>query len=142
MKVSICTLGCRVNQYESDAISEGLQEKGFTLVPYGEESDVVIINTCTVTGESDRKSRQLIRRAVSAAPDAAVIVTGCFAQVSPAVYKVTYPTSKRRFMTTCESTHHGVRGLILKLKTDVKIGVHIVLFRRLEAEYARSRWSG
>lgn len=83
MKVSICTLGCRVNQYESDAISEGLQEKGFTLVPYGEESDVVIINTCTVTGESDRKSRQLIRRAVSAAPDAAVIVTGCFAQVSP-----------------------------------------------------------
>lgn len=83
MKASICTLGCRVNQYESDAIGEGLQAKGFTLVPYGDESDVVIINTCTVTGESDRKSRQLIRRASGAAPGAAVIVTGCFAQVSP-----------------------------------------------------------
>lgn len=83
MKASICTLGCRVNQYESEAISESLQAKGFTMVPYGEESDVVIINTCTVTGESDRKSRQLIRRAACAAPDAAIIVTGCFAQVAP-----------------------------------------------------------
>ena len=83
MKASICTLGCRVNQYESDAIREGLQDKGFTMVPFGADSDVVIINTCTVTGESDRKSRQLIRRAAGAAPDAAVIVTGCFAQVSP-----------------------------------------------------------
>ena len=64
MKASVCTLGCRVNQYESDAIAEGLRARGFTLVPYGEACDVVILNTCTVTGESDRKSRQLIRRII------------------------------------------------------------------------------
>ena len=57
MKASVCTLGCRVNQYESDAIGEQLAARGFTLVPYGEDSDVIIINTCTVTAESDRKSR-------------------------------------------------------------------------------------
>lgn len=85
MKASVCTLGCRVNQYESDAIGERLAAQGFTLVPYGEKSDVIIINTCTVTAESDRKSRQMIRRAVSAAGDAAVIVTGCFAQISPEI---------------------------------------------------------
>lgn len=85
MKASVCTLGCRVNQYESDAIGEQLAARGFTLVPYGENSDVIIINTCTVTAESDRKSRQLIRRAVSAAADSAVIVTGCFAQISPEI---------------------------------------------------------
>ena len=80
---SIFTLGCRVNQYESDAIEEKLREKGFDIVPFGEKSDVVIINTCTVTAESDRKSRQHIRRAKNISPDAAIIVTGCFAHVSP-----------------------------------------------------------
>ena len=80
---SIFTLGCRVNQYESDAIEEKLREKGFDIVPFGEKSDVVIINTCTVTAESDRKSRQHIRRARNISPDASVIVTGCFAHVSP-----------------------------------------------------------
>ena len=83
MKASVCTLGCRVNQYESDAIAEGLRARGFTLVPYGQACDVVILNTCTVTGESDRKSRQLIRRTVRTVPGAAVIVTGCFSQISP-----------------------------------------------------------
>ena len=83
MKASVCTLGCRVNQYESDAIAEGLRARGFTLVPYGEACDVVILNTCTVTGESDRKSRQLIRRTVRTVPGAVVIVTGCFSQISP-----------------------------------------------------------
>ena len=80
MKASITTLGCRVNQSESDAIAELLQARGFCLVPFGEACDVAIINTCTVTGESDRKSRQLIRRAPVGA---AVIVTGCFAETAP-----------------------------------------------------------
>ena len=83
MKASIFTLGCRVNQYESDAIEEQQINKGFEIVPFGEKSDIVIINTCTVTAESDRKSRQHVRRAKKASPDAAVIVTGCFAHVSP-----------------------------------------------------------
>ena len=82
-KASIFTLGCRVNQYESDAIEERLRALGMEIVPFGEKSDVTIINTCTVTAESDRKSRQHIRRAIAASPDSAVIVTGCFAHVAP-----------------------------------------------------------
>ena len=79
--VCITTLGCRVNQYESDAIGEALTKMGCTIVSPGEKADVTIVNTCTVTAESDRKSRQMIRRA--AAEGSAVIVTGCFSQVSP-----------------------------------------------------------
>ncbi|MBQ1977020.1 MAG: radical SAM protein, partial [Clostridia bacterium] len=82
-RVAFCTLGCRVNQYESDAISASLEADGFQIVPFGQEADVTIVNTCTVTAESDRKSRQHIRRAAAANPGKPLIVTGCFAQVSP-----------------------------------------------------------
>lgn len=81
MKASIYTLGCRVNQYESDSASQALEREGFTIVPFGEECDVTVINTCTVTAESDRKSRQFIRRARNVSPFGAVIVTGCYAQI-------------------------------------------------------------
>lgn len=83
LKISICTLGCRVNQYESDAIAEMLEKKGFRIVPFGSPCDASIINTCTVTAESDRKSRQLVRRALKSCPSSRVIVTGCSSQVSP-----------------------------------------------------------
>lgn len=73
------TLGCRVNQYESDAIAEALQARGFELVSPETATDICIINTCTVTAESDRKSRQLIRRA-AAGGRTKVIVTGCFSE--------------------------------------------------------------
>ena len=82
-RAAFCTLGCRVNQYESDAIAASLEKDGFLVVPFGEEADITIVNTCTVTAESDRKSRQHIRRAVAANPGKPMIVTGCFAQVSP-----------------------------------------------------------
>ncbi|MBQ7923345.1 MAG: tRNA (N(6)-L-threonylcarbamoyladenosine(37)-C(2))-methylthiotransferase MtaB [Clostridia bacterium] len=80
--VSFITLGCRVNQYESDSIAAILEDMGFTVVSAGEKADVTIINTCTVTAESDRKSRQMIRRAV--ASGSAVIVAGCYSQAAPA----------------------------------------------------------
>ncbi len=79
---SIYTLGCRVNQYESDAIAEILRKDGFDIVPFGKPTDIIIVNTCTVTAESDRKSRQIIRRAASLFENVPVIVTGCFSQVS------------------------------------------------------------
>lgn len=82
-RAAIMTLGCRVNQYESDVIAGELEAEGFDIVPFGAEADVTVVNTCTVTAESDRKSRQHIRRAIAANPDAPLIVTGCFAQVSP-----------------------------------------------------------
>lgn len=83
MKASIYTLGCRVNQYESDALSERLSAVGFEIVPFGTPCDITVVNTCTVTAESDRKSRQLVRRAAAYSKGGAVIVTGCFAQVAP-----------------------------------------------------------
>ncbi len=79
--VGIYTLGCKVNQYESEAIAEGLASRGYLVVPFSQICDAYIINTCTVTAESDRKARQLIRRAIKANPAAYIIVTGCMAEV-------------------------------------------------------------
>ncbi len=81
--LGIYTLGCKVNQYESEAIAEEATRRGFVVKPPTEPCDAYVINTCTVTAESDRKSRQLIRRAISANPNAAVAVTGCSSQVDP-----------------------------------------------------------
>ncbi len=81
--VSICTLGCRVNQYESRAIAEYLEACGATLRDFSEPCDFYIVNTCAVTAESERKSRQMCRRAIKNNPNASVIVTGCQAQLHP-----------------------------------------------------------
>lgn len=82
-RVGIITLGCKVNQYESEAIAEAMVAAGFTVVPAEEICDLYIINTCTVTSESDRKARQCIRRAIATNPAAYIIVTGCMAQNQP-----------------------------------------------------------
>ncbi|MBO5111674.1 MAG: tRNA (N(6)-L-threonylcarbamoyladenosine(37)-C(2))-methylthiotransferase MtaB [Clostridia bacterium] len=82
VRAAILTLGCRVNQYESDAISARFEALGAKVCPPSEVADVYVINTCTVTAESDRKSRQLIRRCIKKNPAAVIAVTGCFAQVS------------------------------------------------------------
>lgn len=81
-KAAIHTLGCRVNQYESEAIGEMMVKAGYELVPFSEYADCYIINTCTVTGMSDRKSRQMIRRAKHQNPEAVLVVTGCYAQTA------------------------------------------------------------
>lgn len=85
--VGIYTLGCKVNQYESEAIAERFCERGFTVLAPQEACDVYVINTCTVTAESDRKARQTIRRAISRNPDARILVTGCLAQTDPTSIK-------------------------------------------------------
>jgi len=85
MRVSILTLGCRVNQSESDIIEANLRGSGFSIVALSEIPDYCIINTCTVTAKSDYRSRQLIRRAARAG--AKVIVTGCYAQLNPVAVK-------------------------------------------------------
>lgn len=81
--VGIYTLGCKVNQYESEAISEGLEDRGYEICDFDEKNDVYIINSCTVTAESDRKARQLIRRAIKKNPEAYILVCGCYSQNSP-----------------------------------------------------------
>lgn len=80
-RAAVLTLGCRVNQYESEAIEAKLEALGFELADFSEVCDVYIINTCAVTGESERKSRQMIRRAISRNPSGFVLVTGCFSQL-------------------------------------------------------------
>jgi threonylcarbamoyladenosine tRNA methylthiotransferase MtaB len=82
-KVAFKTLGCRLNQAESEQALEGLGARGFDLAHAGEQPDVVVINTCTVTAESTASSRRLIRKTAEAHPGATVVVTGCYAVAEP-----------------------------------------------------------
>jgi threonylcarbamoyladenosine tRNA methylthiotransferase MtaB len=82
--VAFHTLGCKVNHYETEAIWQLFKQEGYERVDFEAISDVYIINTCTVTNTGDKKSRQVIRRAVRKNPDAVICVTGCYAQTSPA----------------------------------------------------------
>lgn len=81
--VAFYTLGCKVNQYETEAMAELFKNAGFTVTDFENISDIYIINTCTVTAMSDRKSRQIIRRAKKKNPEAIIAVTGCYAQTAP-----------------------------------------------------------
>ena len=83
MKVKFYTLGCKVNQYESQAISEKLKERGYEIVDTKDSADVVIVNSCTVTAESDRKTRQAVRRFKRQNPHGIVVLTGCMPQAYP-----------------------------------------------------------
>ena len=83
MQVAIHTLGCKVNQYETAALENALRARGHALVPFEGPADAYIINTCTVTAVSDKKSRQAIRQARKRAPGAVVAVCGCYAQTAP-----------------------------------------------------------
>ena len=83
VKAAFMTLGCKVNQFETETMEGLFRARGYDVVPFEERADVYVINTCSVTHLSDRKSRQLIRRAVRTNPAACVAVTGCYAQVAP-----------------------------------------------------------
>ena len=82
-RVAITTLGCKLNQFESAAMHELLGGSGYELVPFDQEAEVYVVNTCTVTARSDAESRKLIRRARRRSPSARIVVTGCYAQVDP-----------------------------------------------------------
>lgn len=83
MKAAFYTLGCKVNQYETQALSEQFRAKGFEIVPPEEEADVYLINSCTVTGTGDQKSRQAVRRFKRRRPQSIVVLTGCMPQAYP-----------------------------------------------------------
>ena len=80
--VAFITLGCKVNQYETNAMAQKLIKKGYKIVEHDQKADIYIINTCTVTNMSDRKSRQMIRRAKETNPQAKIIAVGCYVQVA------------------------------------------------------------
>jgi threonylcarbamoyladenosine tRNA methylthiotransferase MtaB len=81
--VAIATLGCKINQFESEVLTESIEKEGYRIVPFGEKADITIINTCTVTHRADFQSRQMVRRAHRSSSDTLLIVTGCYAQVDP-----------------------------------------------------------
>ncbi len=83
MKAAFCTLGCKVNQYETQAMLELFQRAGYETADFDSPADVYVINTCTVTQTGDKKSRQMISRAHTLNPEAKIIVVGCYSQVQP-----------------------------------------------------------
>lgn len=83
MKAAFYTLGCKVNQYETQALSEQFRAKGFQIVPPEEDADVYLVNSCTVTGTGDQKSRQTVRRFKRLHPQSIVVLTGCMPQAYP-----------------------------------------------------------
>ena len=81
-RAAFLTLGCKVNQYETDAMEEILEKNGYDIVSFKETADVYIINTCSVTNMADRKSRQMIHRAKKNNPDAVIVAAGCYVQAA------------------------------------------------------------
>lgn len=135
--VSFCTLGCRVNQYESSAAAVSLEECGFDVVPFGDACDVCIVNTCTVTSESDRKSRQMIRRAAKYS-SGHVIVCGCFSEVSPdeasAIDGVISVIGNKNKSDVIKAAKAAVNGdeLLLRSDSDVFEGCDSTILLRPE----------
>ena len=82
-KVAFHNLGCKVNSYELDGISQMFQKRGYEIVDFAQKADVYIVNTCTVTNIADRKSRQMLSRARRQNPDAIVVAAGCYVQNDP-----------------------------------------------------------
>ncbi|CDZ75123.1 Threonylcarbamoyladenosine tRNA methylthiotransferase MtaB [Peptoniphilus sp. ING2-D1G] len=122
------TLGCKVNQYESEAVSELFISRGYKHTSHeSEDADIYVINTCTVTNISDRKSRQTIRRVKKNNPDSIVAVMGCYSQVSPedvskieGVDIVLGTTERNRIVDLCEEFEKGKKQLniVRSLKGD------------------------
>src|SRR5208283_2681054 len=83
MRIAFTTLGCKINQFETDVLRRDFESRGNTIVPFNAEADVYIINTCTVTAKSDYQCRQVIRSAIRRGLGAKVVVTGCYAELQP-----------------------------------------------------------
>ncbi len=83
LKVAFTTLGCRMNQFETSALEEKFNEKGYEIKSFDDVADIYVVNTCTVTNDADRTSRKVLRQAKRRNPNAVVVATGCYAQVKP-----------------------------------------------------------
>ena len=124
--VAILTQGCKVNQYESEAIAEAFCKRGFSVLPPHEVCDVYVINTCTVTAESDRKAGQLARRVHAQNPGAIVLMTGCFAQSHPekaaAIEGVRYVCGNTEKLSVVDAAEAMLREKALPTSPILHIG--------------------
>ncbi len=116
MRVAFLTLGCKVNQYDTDAMKALFEKAGHEIVDFSQKAEVYIVNTCTVTAVGDKKSRQMVSRAHALSPDAAVIVTGCYAQSAPeeaaalpGVVAVAGTAERARIVEIAENAVNGIR---------------------------------
>ena len=80
--VAFCTLGCKVNQYETDAMRGSFEAEGYEVKEFSQEASVYVINTCTVTNMADRKSRQMLHRAKKKNPEGIIVAVGCYVQAA------------------------------------------------------------
>lgn len=126
-KVIFHTLGCKVNQYETEAMEELFEKNGYEIASEDEIADIYVINTCTVTNLSDRKSRQIIRRAKRKNKDSIVVVVGCYSQVSPdevagieGVDVVIGTTDRNRIVELCEEVKEDRQqiNIVRSVKTE------------------------
>jgi threonylcarbamoyladenosine tRNA methylthiotransferase MtaB len=121
-KVTFTTLGCRLNQAESDSMAEDLATQGIEVAARGESADLVVINTCTVTREATKASRQAIRRAVKHNPDAKVVVIGCYAVSNPdeieaidGVHAILSNDDKESFLAALDTSLRSAPAPLLQL---------------------------
>lgn len=120
-RISLHTLGCKLNFAETGTLARAFEDHGYTLVPFGEDADVAILNTCAVTEEAERKCRQTVRRLLAAHPDTVVVVTGCYAQLRPqeiaAIEGVDLVVGTREKADLV----HRVEGLVKADRTQVEV---------------------
>ncbi|MDD3115513.1 MAG: tRNA (N(6)-L-threonylcarbamoyladenosine(37)-C(2))-methylthiotransferase MtaB [Anaerovibrio sp.] len=123
--VAFVTLGCKVNQFETEVMEGLFKAVGYEILPHSEPADVYVINTCSVTSLGDKKSRQLIRRVQRQNPEAVIAVTGCYAQIAPEEIKaiegvrVVLGTANRRFIVEYVEQAIAQNGRIIDGLTDI-----------------------
>ena len=115
MKIAFTTLGCKLNYAETATYERGFMAAGWDVVPWTARADVYLINTCAVTETAEKKSRNLIRRAHKTAPEARIVVTGCYAELRKdqllaidGVWKVFGATEKQMIVPTVADSEVGV----------------------------------
>ncbi len=125
-RYTIITMGCKVNQYESDGLSGQLEALGWTPTGADQDPDLVVINTCTVTGKASMQARQAIRKATRTYPAARIVTTGCYAQVSPSdiakiagVHDIVGQADKHNIPRLLESPPTGSPGFSSPTKSDI-----------------------
>ncbi len=120
--VAFATLGCRLNQVDTQEMQARLEARGFRTVPFEEPADVVVVNSCTVTARADFSDRQMVRRAARQHPGARVVVTGCWAQTSPAEAVATGAD-----LVVGNTDKHRIDALIEALVTDAERATRVAV---------------
>lgn len=113
LSVAFHTLGCRLNQLETEAIAQAFRKEGFRTVHWGERADLYLVNTCTVTSKAEQKARRVIRKALKENPAACVIATGCYAQLDPETMAGLAETLDEAIMGTADRTVIDRRRLVV-----------------------------